>query len=125
MKTVRLVIAEVFSRYPAGRFRTDSRHSGERLREELLAPALDSLERGECLEVEFAGIAGAGTGFLDEAFGGLVRAGYAKPFLDERLRLCAGDAALGGIVAEARSCIEREALLEAGGANGPLKELKP
>ena len=68
METVR--VAEDFSRFPAGRFRTDGRFSGEAFRDDALVPAL---ERGGTVQVRLDGIAGCGSGWLDEVFGGLIR----------------------------------------------------
>ena len=82
-------IAEDFSRYPAGRFRSDGDASGEAFREDLLVTALDQFDT---VKVVFDGIAGCGSSFLEEAFGGLVREhGMTKPELDRRLTLSANE----------------------------------
>ena len=63
-------VARDYSRFPAGRYRTDGPFSGQRFREEILKPALD---QADVIEVELDGVSGFGSSFLDEAFGGLVR----------------------------------------------------
>lgn len=70
-KTIR--IATDFSRYPAGRFISDGPFSGEKFRETLLRPVL---EAGAKATIDLDGVRGYGSSFLEEAFGGLVRAGY-------------------------------------------------
>lgn len=64
-------IANDFSRYPAGRYRTDGPFSGERFREEILLPAL---EHGPVVIV-LDGVAGLPSSFFEEAIGGVVRSG--------------------------------------------------
>ena len=71
-KTVRIInIAKEFSPFPAGRFESDGPNSGELFREKILYPAL---QEAETLEIVLDGGEGYGSSFLDEAFGGLVRA---------------------------------------------------
>lgn len=72
---VTIKVAEQFSRFPAGRFVTDGPYSGESFRRKFLEPAL---KRSEDLIVEMDGARGYGSSFLEEAFGGLVRAGLPK-----------------------------------------------
>ena len=67
-------IAKDFSPTPGGRFRKHGPYSGEQFREEILLPALrQALESNGELIVDFDGLAGAPSSFLEEAFGGLVR----------------------------------------------------
>lgn len=66
-------VAEVFTRYPAGRYLADGPFSGEKFRQEFLVPALKA---GECVTIDLDGTRGYGSSFLEEAFGGLVRLGY-------------------------------------------------
>lgn len=73
MKTIS--VAKDFSPYPAGRFCTDGPYSGEAFREKVLAPVLDA---GEQAVIDLDGARGYGSSFLEEAFGGLVRRGFAK-----------------------------------------------
>jgi len=66
----RIVIAKDFSPYPAGRFVADGKFNGTTFRQDYLVPALSEFDR---VEVEFDGVAGFGSSFLEEAFGGLIR----------------------------------------------------
>jgi len=66
-------IANDFTRYPGGRFYTDGPFSGEQFRNEFLIPILSGND--DC-SIIFDGARGYGSSFLEEAFGGLVRAGY-------------------------------------------------
>jgi hypothetical protein len=72
MKTIYLNIAKEFSRFPAGRFKSDGPYSGELLCDRL-ADILIELEDYTDLVVELDGTMGYGSAFLEEAFGGLVR----------------------------------------------------
>lgn len=85
----KLSVAQDFSRYPAGRHRTDGPWSGEAFRHDLLAPALHE----GTVEVDLDGTLGYGSSFLEEAFGGLVRVeGFRLSVLESMLRLsCASD----------------------------------
>lgn len=66
-------VAKDFSKYPAGRTKTDGPESGERFREEYLIPAI---QKGKLTIIELDGTRGYGSSFLEEAFGGLVRGGF-------------------------------------------------
>lgn len=84
-KKTRIVIAEDFSPYPAGRYPEDGEFNGTTFRQDYLAPALRD---SDIVEVVFDGVAGFGSSFLEEAFGGLVREpGFNKEFLDNHLFL--------------------------------------
>jgi hypothetical protein len=63
-------IASAFTRFPAGRFKTDGPFSGERFRDDILVPAL--AEHGHVV-LRLDGTMGYGSSFLEEVFGGLVR----------------------------------------------------
>ncbi len=85
-------VAKDYTRFPAGRYKSDGPFSGERFREELLAPAL---EKTDVIEVELDGVAGYGSSFLDEAFGGLVRGKVVTSAeAPKRIRLQATDESL-------------------------------
>lgn len=71
-------IANDFSVFPGGRYPSDGKYSGEEFRESILIPALKS---EDSLIVELDGTRGYGSSFLEEAFGGLVRSGYAANYL--------------------------------------------
>lgn len=70
MKTERISIAKDFSRYPAGRKRSDGPFSGEEFRERILLPAL---RHSDSVEIALDGVIGYGSSFLEEAFGGTIR----------------------------------------------------
>jgi hypothetical protein len=75
-------IATDFSRTPGGRYREDGDFSGEQFREEFLVPALDNPEG---VIVFLDDTDGYPSSFLEEAFGGLVRAGFSNADLQRRL----------------------------------------
>jgi hypothetical protein len=90
MKDDRIVIAQDFGKYPGTRYRKDGPYSGQEFREELLIPALrKAQESGTFLTVVLDGVAGYGSSFLEEAFGGLLRAGFTPDFLRRHLRVAA------------------------------------
>ncbi|MDO6384691.1 STAS-like domain-containing protein [Uliginosibacterium sp. 31-12] len=76
MNSKKIVIASDFSKTPAGRYLTDGPASGQRFRDELLAPALISFDS---VEVVLDGTTGYGSSFLEEAFGGLIRECHISP----------------------------------------------
>ncbi len=78
MKTV--TIATDFTRYPAGRVRTDGPYSGEAFREDYLEP---ELKIGERVHIILDGARGYGSSFLEEAFGGLRRQGYTREQIEK------------------------------------------
>ena len=81
----RISIARDFSKYPAGRYEADGDYNGTKFRKEHLVPHLLG---DKVLEVSFDGVAGLGSSFLEEAFGGLVRdEGMTKAFLEKHLQL--------------------------------------
>jgi len=74
-----------FCKYPGGRYAKDGKYSGEDFRENYLKPAF---EKAELVVVDLSGVPGFGSSFLEEAFGGLVRALDAEPkSVWDRLRL--------------------------------------
>lgn len=75
MKLKTINIPKDFSRYPAGRYKADGPFSGEGFRNKFLLPAL---RRGDSVTIELDGARGYGSSFLEEAFGGIVRAGFDK-----------------------------------------------
>lgn len=99
-----ITIAKDFSKFPAGRFREDGKASGAAFRDDLLVAPLRKEER---VLVVFDGVAGFGSSFLEEAFGGLVREHHLKKaFLDEHLHLRADDPDLTDFVQLAKRYIE-------------------
>lgn len=86
-------IAKDFSRYPAGRYKSDGPFPGELCRKKLLVPAL-SQDQGSVI-VELDGTRGYGSSFLEEAFGGLVREeGFDELTLRIKMRLESSDPTL-------------------------------
>jgi hypothetical protein len=69
-------IARDFSATPGGRFNRDGPHSGEAFRSRFLEPIVDS---GEVVVIDLDDVAGLPSSFLEEAFGGLVRAKRVSP----------------------------------------------
>lgn len=84
-------VATAFSRYPAGRTPNDGPFSGEAFRKQHLEPFL---KRDETVVVDLDGTRGYGSSFLEEAFGGLVRAGIQVDALKRLLRLEGGRASV-------------------------------
>lgn len=83
-----IAIATDFTRYPGPRYRKDGSFSGEQFREEVLVPALHKAEQhGNTVIVLLDGVAGYGSSFLEEAFGGLVRSGLSSEVLTRHLRI--------------------------------------
>lgn len=86
MSITKLSVAKDFSEFPAGRHPDDGPYSGERFREEFLAPNLKPNQ--PILEIDLDGTMGYGSSFLEEAFGGLVREhGLNFETLEGRLKL--------------------------------------
>ena len=106
-RTTRIVIAETFSPYPAGRFTDDGDFNGTTFRREHLVPALRDFDR---VEVVFDGVAGFGSSFLEEAFGGLIREeGMEKEWLDRRLVLSTSEPDLNDDIELAKRWMEKAA----------------
>lgn len=84
-------IATQFSRFPAGRYLADGPFSGQAFRDTLLVPALRS---GKRVRVILDGTAGFGSSFLEETFGGLVRAGWKIEELLQKLDFVSSDPSL-------------------------------
>lgn len=66
-------VAKDFYPRPAGRFRKDGNYSGQAFREDILVPNLQKLSNGEKITLDFSGVSMAGSSFLEESFGGLIR----------------------------------------------------
>lgn len=84
MSTKVISVAADFSPVPAGRYMSDGPFPGEKFRNEHLVPALAANDN---ITVDLDGTVGMGSSFLEEAFGGLVRLGYAEPVLRKRLHI--------------------------------------
>ncbi len=80
----KISIAHDFSKYPGGRYSSDSKNSGEKFRDGVLIPRLKDNEH---LEIDLDGTAGYGSSFLEEVFGGLIRKGYTKQELLKKIKI--------------------------------------
>ena len=82
-----LNIAKDYSRCPGARYESEGDYSGERFREDFLAPKLkEAIEAGVKLEVILDGSAGYSTSFIEESFGGLIRTnGYSLDVLKDKI----------------------------------------
>ena len=68
-------VASRFSRHLGGRYKSDGPWSGEAFRDAVLLDCVQSaLDKREPLLINFDGVAGTPTSFLEEAFGGMLRA---------------------------------------------------
>lgn len=78
-------VAEDFSSFPGGRYRSGGDYSAEEfLQEFLVGPLLN----GEYITVDMSDVIAYSAAFLDEAFGGLVRYyGMDPQFLEERMKI--------------------------------------
>ncbi len=77
IKDFYLKIAEDYSETPGGRYIDGGPASGEDFRDNVLEPKyLECLSNNQKLVIDFDGGYGYSTGFLEEAFGGMIRKGY-------------------------------------------------
>ena len=89
MMSITIDVAKEFSPLPFGRYPTDGQNSGTRFREEVLKRAL--LHNGEVILIDFTNVRiGIGSSFLEESFGGLVRAGFDAEDLKDRINVTGG-----------------------------------
>lgn len=68
---VHISVAKQFTKLPGARYRRLGPNSGEEFRETFLEPVL---RVGDTVVVDLDGVRGYGSSFLEEAFGGVVRA---------------------------------------------------
>jgi len=67
-------IASEYSEYPGSRYISEGMYSGEDFRENHLSKIIkECLDNDETLKIDLDGTAGYSCGFLEEAFGGLIR----------------------------------------------------
>ena len=86
-----LSVAKHFSRFPAGRFKTHSIHSGEGFRELLVT----KLNENDTVTVLLNDTMGFGSSWIEEAFGGLVlKDNFTAADLLKRLTIRADDKSL-------------------------------
>ena len=77
MGNIVLNIAKDYTRCPGARYEREGDYSGERFREDFLAPMLkEAIKAGVKLEVILDGSAGYSTSFIEESFGGLIRTNH-------------------------------------------------
>jgi len=77
-------VSKDFSKFPAGRYKTDGEFSGELFRDSLLLPAFRNSQK---ITVFLDGVIGYSSSFLMEAFGGLVKCGISKEEIRKKLNL--------------------------------------
>lgn len=83
MKTKKISVINDFSKKPYGRYPSDGTSNGEKFRKVHLVPALNVYDK---VIVDLTGYNRYGRSFIDEAFGGLIRAeGFKKSELDQKL----------------------------------------
>lgn len=105
MNKITISIAKNFSAYPAGRYPADGEYNGTAFRKAVLVPVLTDDAK---VEVTFDDVAGFGSSFLDEAFGGLIRdEGMTKEFLDSHLLLTTTEPELEAFVHLAQRYIDQ------------------
>jgi len=85
-------VAAEFSRAPVGRYISDGPNSGERFRNQFLVPAL---QKSQFIVVDFRKTRPIGSSFLEEAFGGLKRLGYAPNELAQKIKIEASNPSVG------------------------------
>lgn len=83
-----IFVATDFTKYPGPRYRTSGPFSGQQFREDYIAPKLlEAIESNDVLVVVLDDVAGYGSSFLDEAFAGLIRAGFTPIQVAQHLRI--------------------------------------
>lgn len=75
-------IAKDFSVFPGGRFKKDSEYSAEEFRDTILIP---SIKKHNNITIELDGTRGYSSCFLEEVFGGLIRIGYNKEYINSHI----------------------------------------
>jgi len=108
MQLEKITVAKDFNRLPYGRYPEHGANNGQRFREEFLLPAL---RRGSDLLVDLDGTRGLGPSFLEEAFGGLVRAGLTAAEIQRRVTVKSDDDP--SYISEIQSYIDEEARRQA------------
>ena len=87
---MKLLVAAQYTRKLGPRCinQSEKHDTGEEFREKFLLPALkDCIQKEEELYVVFDGCSGAGVSFLEESFGGLIRAGIDYQDIKKWLRI--------------------------------------
>jgi hypothetical protein len=85
-----LSIRTDFSQFPGPRYRKDGPFSGQEFREDVLSLHLRAaIDGGYSLNVVIDDVAGYGSSFLEESFGGLLRHGFTAAEVAGHLRIVA------------------------------------
>lgn len=85
----------------------DGNFSAEQFRREQLIPTLKQAEKNATwVVVSLDEVAGVSASFLEEAFGGLVREGMSKEFLDKHLQISTSQEVLQDFVIMAQQYIQ-------------------
>jgi hypothetical protein len=87
-----LDVAQEFSPSLGARYPADGPFGGELFRDKYLLPQLENaVKQDEKLRVDFGGVSGMPTSFLEEAFGGLLRKkrDWSLQFIREHLEIAA------------------------------------
>lgn len=90
MERILYDVGNKFHHRPMGRKKTDGEFSGEVFREKILYPFFSELstqKSNKVLVLDFNNVSMAGSSFLEEAFGGLVRAGIKKDLIISHLEI--------------------------------------
>jgi hypothetical protein len=67
-------VANEFYKRPAGRVKDEGSYTGEHFREKFLTAMMkEAIDKKEQLIIDFTGTTMAGSSFLEESFGGLIR----------------------------------------------------
>ena len=84
-ETVIINIGKDYSAIPFGRYRTDSKFSAEKFRDDVLIPAL---EKYDTVVIELDDVRMSyGSSFLEETFGGLVRRGFSAKDILRKIKV--------------------------------------
>lgn len=84
-------MARDFTRYPSGRSSLDGQYSGEIFRTKVLIPAITNRIK---IIINLDSAIGYGSSFLEEAFGGLVRAGVTRNDIENFIKISTRDKSL-------------------------------
>ena len=89
---MKINLGKQFGRYPAGRYLADGPYNGQKFRDDFLIPALKGAD--DEIEIDLRDARGLKSSFLEESFGGLVRAGYPAEELERRFKFVTLDLSL-------------------------------
>lgn len=103
MSDYTLNVVRDFNPQPFGRYRSDGNRSAEVFREDQLIPAMKKFDH---VVVDLSGYNYYGSSFLEETFGGLVRAGYSPNELAAKLKVVHNQ--LPSIVSEAMKYMKED-----------------